>query len=325
MGVTRRAALAAIAGLCSLVGVGAALADYPERPITMIVPFAAGGQFSNHAFVVAEELEKILGQTVVVEHMPGAGSRLAAEHVSKQAPDGYTIFMAGSGILAIAPHQYKDLPFKVEEFAPISMLNYIPVALLVNPSMINVKNLDEFITHVKANPGAVTYGSPGFGATTHLIGELIESHLGLDMEAVHYQGSAPSRADLIGGHLPVDISAPINYADELKSGKAIALAINGDKRLDAYPDIPTFTELGHPELAAAGFAAFVAPKGTPPEITEVLSKAIAKALEVPSVRDRLVSDATIPAATTPAEMREIVQRDTATWKKAIDTAGIKFD
>lgn len=309
----------------SLMALGSAHAEYPERPITLIVPYTAGGQFDTHARLMADKLAANLGQQIIVENKPGAGTRLAAEYMMTAEPDGYTIMMAGATAMVISPHTFKELNYDPDKFEFISLLNILPMALFVNPDVIPVEDFQGFVSYVKEHPGEVNFGTTGYGVATHLLGELMKSELGLDMVAVNYKGTSPGQQDLIGGHLPVMIDGMLAYKPHLETGAIEVLGVSTPERLEAFPDVPTFAELGYPALSVASWAALVAPPGTPKEIVDRLQKATAEAVNSQEVRERMISDATMPKSSTPEEMREIMKSDSETWGKVVDALGITLD
>lgn len=315
--------IALMAGVTTMTG--AAWAEYPDRPVTLVVPYTAGGQFDIHARLVAQKLEEHLGQTVIVENKPGAGTRLGAEYVSNATPDGYTILMAGATMMAIAPHTFETLAYDPDKFEPISLLNILPMALFVQPSVVSVSNFSEFVDYVRERPGVVNYGTTGHGVATHLLGELVKSELGLDMVPVHYSGTAPAQQDLLGGHLPAMFDGILAYKEHIASGSLKALAISTPERLPAFPDIPTFADEGYPALSVASWAALVAPEGTPSDVIDKLHAATVAAVESTEVRDRMISDATLPKSSTPEELRELMRNDSAVWGKVVDALGLKLD
>lgn len=302
-----------------------AKAEYPDRPIKLVVPYTAGGQFDVQARLIAQKLEADLGQPVVVENKPGAGTTLGAEYVAAAKPDGYTVLMAGATLMAIAPHAYTNLNYKVEDFAPVSMLNSLPMALIVQPELVTAKTFPEFVAYVKANPGKINYGTTGRGVATHLLGELMKTRLGLEWVDVHYRGTSPAQQDLLGKHLPVMLDGLLAYSGHVKEGRLRVLGISTDQRLEAAPDVPTFAELGHPELSVSSWAALVVPKGTPQPIIDKLNAVTVKAVESSEVRQRMIADATVPMSSTPEEVTALVKRDSAIWGDLIKSLGLKLD
>src|SRR5690606_35646427 len=270
-----------------------------------------GGRFAGQARLVAQMLAEHLGQTVIVEDKPGAGTRLGAEYVANAAPDGYTILMAGATMMTIAPHTFETLAYDPEAFEPISLLNILPMALFVQPSLISASTFGEFVDYVREHPGEVNYGTTGHGVATHLLGELVKSELQLDMVPVHYAGTSPAQQDLLGGHLPVMFDGILAYKEHIEADKIKVLAVSTPERLPAFADLPTFAEQGYPALSVASWAALVAPHGTPDEITAKLHEATVAAVNSPEVSERIIADAILPKASTPEELRELIESDSA--------------
>lgn len=321
--ILRNIGLALLASVALFAG--PAFAEYPERPVTLVVPYTAGGQFDVHARLVAQKLEESLGQTVIVENKPGAGTRLGAEYVANAAPDGYTILMAGATMMVIAPHTFETLAYDPEAFEPISLLNILPMALFVQPSLISASTFGEFVDYVREHPGEVNYGTTGHGVATHLLGELVKSELGLDMVPVHYSGTSPAQQDLLGGHLPAMFDGILAYKEHIAAGSLKVLAVSTPERLPAFPDLPTFADQGYPALSVASWAGLVAPEGTPQDVIEKLHAATVAAVSSAEVSERMISDATLPKSSTPEELRELMRNDSAVWGGVVDALGLKLD
>lgn len=319
----RHLGMAALAG--ALLFSGAALAEYPERPITLVVPYTAGGQFDTHARLVAQKLEQNLGQTVIVENKPGAGTRLGAEYVANAKGDGYTILMAGATMLSIAPHTFATLNYDPAKFEPISLLNILPMALFAQPSAMPAKTFAEFVEYARAHPGEVNFGTTGHGVATHLLGELMKSELKIDMVAVNYAGTAPGQQDLLGGHLPIMLDGMLAYKDHLEAKRLNVLGVSTPERLPAFPDVPTFAEQGYPALSVASWAALVAPEGTPVDVIAKLNAATVAAVDSKEVSDRMIADATLPKSSTPEEVRQLMANDSKVWGAVVANIGLKLD
>jgi tripartite-type tricarboxylate transporter receptor subunit TctC len=317
-------ALAAAAALAAALP-GAAHAqspqNYPERPVTLVVPYTPGGQFDTHARLVAKRLSTLLNQSVVVENRPGAGTTIGAEYVSRAKPDGYTLLMAGATMFTIAPHTFASLRYKIEDFQTVSLLNVLPMALMVNPTVLPVKDFKEFVAYAKAHPGKLNYATTGPGVATHLLGELTKAKLGIDIVPVHYKGTGPAMLDLLGGRVQSTFDGLLAHAPMVKEGKEVVLGISSEKRLPGAPNVPTFAELGYPELAMSSWAGIVVPKGTPPAIVDKLHKAVVDAVRSEEVSSRMVADATIPMVNTPAEFDALIKRDYEVWGGLIRKLG----
>lgn len=298
-----------------------ATSSWPDRPITLVCPYTPGGQFDAHARLIAQRLSVLLKQQVVVENKPGAGTTIGAEYVARAKPDGYTLLMAGATMFTIAPHTFDQLRYKASDFQSVSLLNQLPMALMVNPQAIPVKDFKEFVAYAKANPGKVNYGTTGPGVATHLLGELTKAQLGIDIVPVHYKGTGPGMIDLLAGRVPAMFDGVLAHAPMIKEGKEVALAVSSAKRLPGAPNIPTFAELGYPELSMSSWAAIMVPKGTPQPIVDRLHKAVVEAVASEEVNARMVADATLPMSSTPAELDALIKRDYDTWGGLIRKIG----
>ncbi|MBL0143448.1 MAG: tripartite tricarboxylate transporter substrate binding protein [Betaproteobacteria bacterium] len=299
--------------------------DFPTKPIKFIVPAAAGGPTDITARLIAQEMQKTLGQPVVVEPKPGAGGNIGADFVAKSPPDGYTILMATIGTHAINQTLYKSLPFDpIKDFTPVSQVVQYPLILVVNPS-VPVKNVRELIDYAKANPGKLNRASGGSGTSMHLSGELFQSMSGLDMPHIPYKGSAPALNDLIGGQVQLMFDSMMTALPLVKSGRLRALGVTGATRSPAVPDVPTIAEQGVPGYSAVGWIGVVAPAKTPPEIVAKLSSAIAAAVRAPAVSERLIAQAAEPIGSTPQEFAAFMQAETKKWERAVRASGARVE
>lgn len=311
----------AVAVTLTAVPVAASAQSYPDRPITLVIPYTPGGQFDNHGRLLAKHLSELLNQSVIVENKPGAGTTLGAEYVSRAKPDGYTLLMAGATMFTIAPHTFKSLRYTMADFQTVSTINILPMALFVNPQVLPVHNLKEFVSYAKANPGKVNFATTGPGVATHLLGELTKSRLGIDIVPVHYKGTGPGMQDLLGGQVQSMFDGWLAHAPMVKSGKERVLAISTEKRLPGAPDVPTFAELGYPELSMASWAGIVVPQGTPAPIVEKLQKAVVAAVANEEVRSKLIADGTIPSTSTPQAFDALIKNDYEVWGAIINKIG----
>ncbi len=315
----------ALAALSCLALPASAQGDFPTKPIRFVVPAAAGGPTDLTARLIAQEMQKALGQPVVVEPKPGAGGNVGADAVAKSAPDGYTILMATIGTHAINQTLYKSLPFDpVKDFTPVTQVVQYPLIFVVNPS-VPAKNVKEFIDYAKANPGKLNRASGGSGTSMHLSGELFRSMAGLDLPHIPYKGSAPALNDLVGGQVHLMFDSMMTALPLVKAGKLRALGITGATRSPAVPDIPTIAEQGVAGYSAAGWIGVVAPAKTPPEIVAKLSKAVAAAVKAPAVAERLSAQAAEPVGSTPEEFAAFIQAETKKWERAVRDSGARVE
>jgi len=316
-----RAATAALLAAAPLT----ALAAYPDKPITLVVPYAPGGMGTTFGNLVSEALSPALGQRVVVDYKPGANGALGAGHVAKAPADGYTLLMAVNSTMTINPHLYARLPFDpLKDFAPVSMVFTNANVLVVNANS-PVKSVGDLVAHAKANAGRVNYGSAGNGSTPHLSGEMFRLLTGAPVVHVPYRGSGPAIMDLIGGQLDfafVDTSV----LTHVKAGKLRALAVTGRKRLGAAPELPTMEEAGVKGFYVDTWYSLVAPAGTPPEAIRRLNAEAARLLADPAVRARMQSVGVDPAEDSSAEyLQKVIHSDTARWKQFLSGTRIRVD
>ena len=297
---------------------------YPNKPIRIVVPFAAGGPADAIARIAATGLQQSLGQPVIVDNRAGAGGTLGADIVAKAAPDGYTLLLCNVGD-TMAMSLYKSLPYDFErDFAPVSLLASSPFLIAVNPS-ISAKSLGELVQLARSKPGTVSYGSAGNGVASHLSGEALSLATGAKFLHVPYKGQAPAMSDLLGGQIAFMFANPVTALPQIKSGKLRALAITGPARLANAPEIPTASEAGVPGFEAGTWFGIAAPAHTPEAIVNRLSAELAKTLNSTEVRANLEAQGAITIASSPAEFERRIQADIVKWRQVINTAGIKLD
>ena len=271
-------------------------ASFPSKPIRIVVGFPAGGPLDQHARLLTDKLQGILGQPITVDYKSGAGGIVGAQDVMKSPADGYTLMLANTGVMVINPGLYSKLPYgTLKDFVPIARTAMQPLALLVNPS-VPAQTLPEFVRYAKANPGKVNYGSAGNGGISHLVPEMFKKATGLFMVHIPYRGSAPAFTDLIAGQVQFMAESIPQAAQYHKQGKVRALAVTSRERNSALPDVPTVMET---QLASnfdvVGFYGFLAPAGTPKPIVDKLSDAFKQVLALPDVRNRMISQGADPA------------------------------
>lgn len=304
-----KAALAtALAGLC-LSGAAQAADAYPNKPIRLIVPFAAGGTTDIVARVVAEGLGRELGQAVVVENRGGGGGSIGADALARSAPDGYTLGVATVSTMATNPATNPKTPYNpLKDFAPITNMVNVPNVLTVNPA-VPAKSVAEFVALLKANPGKYSYASSGAGGIGHLDGELFKSLTQTDMVHVPYRGSGPALNDVIAGQVNAQFDNLPSSMPHIQAGKLRALAIAAPKRLPALPDVPTFAEGGLPEMDNMAWYGLVAPAGTPQAVIDRIHDATVKALKDPKIAQRLADGGSLVDGNTPVEYAAQIKRE----------------
>ena len=297
--------------------------SYPTRPIRLVVPFGAGGGTDNLARIIEPLVSKALGQPLVIENRPGGGSSIGMDQVAKAAPDGYTLVMTDTSI-ALNP-SLRALPYDtVNDFVPVSLLATAPVILMAHPK-VPAKTLQEFVTLAKASPGKFSYASGGNGASTHLGGELLKMVAGIDVIHVPYKGTGPAMNDLIGGHVDVMFSGISSARPFMDDKKLNALAVTGDARNAATPDVPTFAEAGFAGVTASTYWGVLAPKGTPKEIVDRLSAEFAKAIREPDVRKRIADLGYLPIGGSSADYAANIKAEIAKWAPVIKAANVKAE
>ena len=299
---------------------------WPEKPITLIVPYPPGGQFDTHARVLARQMSLALGQQIVIDNRGGAGTSLGGEAGARARPDGYTLLLAGGTTLTIAPHTISSVRYKIEDFTPVSLISIIPVAIMLNPQAIPVKDFKEFVAYARANPGKVTYATTSPGGVSHLLGEMIMARLNIDIVPVHYKGSGPALLDFGAGRVAAMSDSLPMHLQAINAGTRIGLAVTTDKRMPTAPQVPTFAELGYPELGVSSWGGVVGPRGLPPAIVQKLHRAVVQAVNSEEYKSRVLADAVMPATNTPAEFEALIKRDYAVWGELIrKIGGIKLD
>ena len=322
--------LLALVSLMSVVAGPAALAaDYPTKPITLVVPFAPGGFVHTVALMFSESMTELLGQSVVVLNRPGANGNLAAASVAKADPDGYTIFLPTASILTINPHLYTNIQFNpLADFVPVAQIANTTNLFVVNPNS-GIKTFKDLVDRARANPDAVSYGSSGSGSIQHIAGEALRQQANIKLLHVPYKGVAPALTDVLGGRLTVMFSdaSGIPY---VKAGQLTALAVSPNK-LDELPDVPalrdTVAAAGVPNYAPpAIWYGIVAPKGTPKEIVAKLNAAVAQTLKRQDIRDKLIASGALPISDpTSEQFARVIQTDHARYAALLKTLNITVE
>jgi tripartite-type tricarboxylate transporter receptor subunit TctC len=318
--------LAKTALLALLLGVSvAASAAFPDKPIRVVIGFPAGGPLDQHARLLSDRLQAVLGQPVLIDYKSGAGGTVGAQEVMKAAPDGYTLMLANTGVMVINPGLYSKLPYSTtRDFTPIARTAMQPLALLVNPKL-PVNSLQEFIAYSKARPGQVNYASAGNGGISHLVPEMFKNATGLYMVHIPYRGSAPAFTDLMGGQVEFMAESIPQAATYHKQGKVRALAVTSRERNPALPDTPTVIESGLPGFEVVGFYGFLAPAGLPKDVTARLSDAFRQVLASPEVRNRMVSQGADPAFLGSEDFGKFLAAEMPRWADAVKKSGARMD
>lgn len=321
--ITRRTAIACLVSATLALGsmVPAAAQGWPEKPVTVVVPFAPGGTTDIIARTIGHKMGESLHQPVVVDNRPGAGGTLGASNVARATPDGYTLLLA-TVAHTMAPGIYRKLPYDfTRDLVPVGLVALTPNVLLVSPSL-PVKSVAELIAYIKSHPGKVNYGSAGPGSTEHLSGELFRSMTGTDIVHVPYKGGAPMMTDLIAGQIQMAVETSPSAAPHVRSGKLRALAVTTAKRSSAYPGVPTLEESGIKGYEVTTWYALMAPRGTPEAVTRRLGTELAKALQGPDVLKRFEEQGVTAGDMTPAKLAEFIRLETERWGRVSKTAGV---
>lgn len=311
--------------MMSLVG-GAAVAQpsYPAKPIRYIVPYPPGGSTDPMARMVAGKLTDRLGQSVIVENRPGGNTIIGTEVAARSAPDGYTILWAGPALFS-APSLFPKLPYDVlRDFTGVATLGKIHSVLVVHPS-VPAKSVKELIALAKARPGQLNYAHSGAGTNLHLSGELFNLMAGTKIQAVPYKGSGPLITDLLGGRVDLSFQIPISVISQINSGRLRAIAISGDTRSTALPQVPTFTEVGMADYGLTGVSAIAAPAKTPRTALDRLANEVAAILAMPDTIDYIIKQGGEPFVSTAEQATAVIREQVARYGKIIKDAGIKFE
>ncbi|WP_061933460.1 tripartite tricarboxylate transporter substrate binding protein [Aureimonas sp. AU22] len=320
--------LSTIAGAFALLvaaASGTAAQGYPDKPITLVVPFAAGGSTDLVARTIAQKMSERLGQQVLVDNKGGAGGNLGATFVSQAAPDGYTILMGTIATHALSASLYAKPPFDpIADFTPVVWLVTVPNVLTVNKDY-PAKTVAELIARLKERPGEEVYSSSGNGTPLHLSGELFKSMTGTDMVHVPYQGSGPALVDAISGAVPINFDNLPSSTEFIRSGALRPLAVTTKQRAANFPDVPTMEEAGVPGYETNTWNAFFGPAGLPPEVVATLNKAANEAIADPTVKSRLAEVGATVVGGTPEELAAHVAKEIARWKPVIETAGARIE
>jgi len=298
---------------------------YPTRPVMLVLGFAPGGPSDVMARIFGKKLEQVLGQPVVIENRSGAGGNIAAEMVARASPDGHTLLLANSGILAANVSLYRKINFDpVKDFAPITLVGAQANVLVVHPSL-PAHTLAELIQYAKANPGKMNFASGGHGSSPHLAAELLKTKAGIDIAHVSYRGTGPALQDLVGGHVQMSFSSVSPVIGHIQNGTLRALGVATLARTALLPDVPTIAEQGFPGFEATGWHALVAPAATPKEVVATLYRGMMAALNDADTRQALAKLGIDVVASTPEELSAYIQSEIPKWAEIIKASGTKLD
>jgi tripartite-type tricarboxylate transporter receptor subunit TctC len=315
-----------IAAAFALLAGTAGAQDYPSRPVTLIVPYTAGGGNDVMARIVAEKMSRTLGQQIVIENKGGAGGSIATRQIAKSAPDGYTLGLGGTGTHAINPTLYPNVGYDPrKDFSPVGLIATSALVVLVN-NTVEARTIPELIALAKRDPGKLNYASAGVGSGIHLGAELFATMAGIKLTHIPYKGSAPALTDLIGGHVAIYFSSLPPAIALIREGKVRALAVTGPKRSPLLPELPTVAEAAPlPGYEAVLHYGIVAPAGTPKPIVDKLSAAMKAALAEPDVREKIAADGAEVMSMTPEEYAADIDREETKWSKVVKLSGAKVE
>ena len=328
----RRVAVAALLAAGTLAGTAWGQAAWPPKPVRIVVPFAAGGTTDILARAVAPELSKAFGQQFIIDNRAGAGGNVGAEIVAKSAPDGYTLLMGTVGTHGINRALYPKMPFDpIKDFQPVTMVAAVPNVMEMNAEKaksLGIHNVKDFIRVAKERPGKFNMASSGNGTSIHMAGELFKTMTGTFMVHFPYRGSAPAVMDMVGGNMDVMFDNLPSSIQQIRAGKLVALAVTSSKRSPALPDVPTVEESGGPQLKgfeASSWFGLLAPAGTPMDIVNHIQQAIAKSLQDPGVKEKMLQQGAISSGNTPAEFAKLIADEHVKWAKVVKDSGATVD
>jgi len=325
LGLVSVTAFFALAALPSL-----AQSTWPARPVKIVVPFAAGGTTDIIARAIAPELSKAFGQAFIIENRGGAGGNIGADLVAKSPADGYTILMGTVGTHGINQSLYAKMPFDpIKDFAPITMVAGVPNVMVMNAEKartLGINSVQDFINYAKAHPGKLNMASSGNGTSIHMAGELFKSMTGTFMLHFPYRGSSPALLDLVAGNTDVMFDNLPSSLQHIKSGKLKAFAVTSSQRSAVLQDVPTVEEAAKLKgFEASSWFGLLAPAGTPPDIVSRIQQEVAKSLNTPAIKEKLMLQGAIPSGNTPQEFVKLIESETNKWAKVVKVSGAKVD
>lgn len=322
---TRRLTCALALALCAVAPASAFAQAFPSKPVTLVVPFPPGGGTDTGGRVIAEQLSRRWGQPVIVENKGGAAGQIGADFVAKAKPDGYTLLLGNIGTQAINPLLYKKMPYDPDKaFAPISLVAELPLAMMVNPA-VPAKTAADFIALAKSRPGQMSYSSSGAGGAPHLAAEMFKDQTGSFVLHVPYRGGGPAIADLLAGHVQLSFMTVLEASGHIKAGKLRALAVTGDKRVAAFPDVPTLAESVLPGFNAISWIGLLAPAGMPQDLQDKIAADVRAVLADETVRARFVALGGVPRATSPPEFTKLIADDKSRYAQIIRSRKITVE
>ena len=304
---------------------GAASAQYPDRPIKLVVPFAPAGVTDTSGRVIAEALSKRLGQPIVVENKPGASGNIGTQQVALAPPDGYTLVLGFDGTLVINPHVFASFPIDVQrDLAPVGKIGDATLILVAHPS-VPARNLQELIAYSKKDPKGLGFGSSGVGGTPHVAGELLKLRTGANLTHIPYKGGGQAISDALGGNVPLVATAVAGAHGHVKSGKLVAIGVMGAQRSSSLPDVPTFMESGLPDFDVSSWVAILAPAKTPRPVIEKLNRELNAVLSDSAIVEKLATLGIAPTPGTPEALARQMSADLEKYGKVVKAANINAE
>lgn len=314
-----------ICGFLVFFSASAFSAEYPNKPIHLIVPFPPGGPADILARIIGPRLAQRLGQPIIIENRPGAGGNIASDFVAKSNPDGYNLVLGFVGTHAINNSLYTNMPYdNIKDFAPVAPIASVSIMLVVHPS-VPASSISQLIELAKSKPGKLTYGSPGNGTPQHLAGQLFETMAGVDMVHVPYKGAVPALTDLLGGHLSMIFSSLPPALPHVNNGKLRGIAVTSLVRSPVSPSIPTVSESGLKGFEIINWYGVLAPSGTPKNIITTLNTEIVKIMNLPEVAKILFEQGAVPMTSTPEQFATFIKDETGKWAKLVKFSGARID
>jgi tripartite-type tricarboxylate transporter receptor subunit TctC len=315
--------LAALAA--ALAFAGAAHADYPDKTIRLVVPFAPGGVTDTSGRVVADALAKRLGQSIVVENKAGASGNIGTQQVAASPPDGYTLVLGFDGTLVINPHVFANFPIDVQkDLEPVGKIGDADLIIVAHPSF-PAKTLGELIEYSKKQPNGLSYGTSGVGGTPHIAGELLKLRTGANLTHIPYKGGGPAMTDALGGNIPIVYTAVAGAMQHVKAGRLVPIAVSSAKRSPSLPDVPTFIEAGVPDFESSSWVAILAPARTPKGVVDKLNRELNAVLTDPAVVEKLAALGIVATPGPPQQLADQIRNDLVKYGQVVKAAGIKAE
>ncbi|MCC6533397.1 MAG: tripartite tricarboxylate transporter substrate binding protein [Burkholderiales bacterium] len=307
----------------SLLAAGSWAQSYPAKPVRIVVPFSPGGSTDVTARILAQKLTDAWRQQVIVDNRAGAGGNIGAEAVAKSPPDGYTLLLATTGVMAINHKLYRTLPYDaLKDFAPVTQIGALPLILIVHPSL-PARSVKQLVAIAKAKPGQLSYASSGVGSATHMTSELFRLMAGIDMVHIPYKGSGQAMADLISGQVGVAFDQITSSLPQVQTGKLRALAVTSAKRFASVPDLPSVAEAGIAGYESVSWNGIAAPAATPRDVIQRIQEQVARALQTSDMKERFLRDGIEPIGSTPEQFGAHIRSERAKWESVVERAAIK--